>query len=179
MSMIEDGTGTGRKARVGSDFKLATSSEVRASLEVLNEEGAVWSVPMDAIAPSGATKFLYILNNGTSPLGIALIRISSSAAGVFRFLKVTGTAAGGTAVTPTPCKTDSTVPLPGGVQSGASITGLTDAGLLTALYVPANTVLVIDLPERWYLGVNTAFAIQAPGAATVNGSVVIYSDVDE
>jgi len=176
MSMIEDGTGTGRKAKVTLDNLLATQAETRSSLETLNEEGNVWSIPMDAVAPSGATKFLYILNNGTTPLGVALIRISSSVAGLFRFLKVTGTAAGGTAVVPTPTNTASVVPLPGGVQVGANITGLTDAGLLANVYCAVNVVQVIELVARWYVGPNTAIAVQAPGAATVSGNVIIYSN---
>ena len=179
MSMIEDGTGTGSRARVTTTNQLATRAEMRPAIQTLNVDGSVWIVPIDAVAPSGATKFLHILNTGTTPLSISSIRMSSSVAGLFRFLKVTGTPAGGTAVVATPCNTTSVVALPGSVQSGTSITGLTDAGLLLVTYFLVNTLITIDLSERWYVGPNTAVAIQAPAAATVNGGIVVYSDSTE
>ena len=179
MSMIEDGTGTGSRARVTVTNQLATRAEMRPAIETLNVQGNVWSIPIDAVAPSGATKFLHILNTGTVPISVASIRISSSAAGLFRFLKVTGTPAGGTAVVATPCNTTSVVALPGSVQSGASITGLTDSGLLLVTYLLVNTIVMVGLSECWYVGPNTAIAIQAPGAATVSGSIVVYSDSSE
>ena len=118
--MIEDGTGTGRKAAVTSDNKLRTQAEVQDGLEVLNEEGLVWSIPMDALAPSGATKFFYITNTGSRDMGIALIRLVSSVAGVFRFTKVTGTAAGGAAIVAVPTKLDSAAPCPASTQTVSS-----------------------------------------------------------
>ena len=98
--MIEDGTGKGNKTKVNDDNQLETFSTCIDVLELLNENsGAVWVLPMDAVAPSGATKFLYLLNNGTSQIGVAAVRMQSTVAGIFRFTKVIGTAAGGTNLT--------------------------------------------------------------------------------
>ena len=177
--MIEDGTGKGNKTKVNDDNQLETFSTCIDVLESLNEtSGAVWVLPMDAVAPSGATKFLYLLNNGTSQIGVAAVRMQSTVAGIFRFTKVIGTAAGGTNLTAVPLNLGSTIVAPAGAQTGTSITGLTDAGLLLPLYLQANVMFSLDLPGRWYLAPNTALAIQAPGAATVNGIVLIYSEVE-
>lgn len=173
--LLEDGRGSGRKAGVTADNELLVEASVISRLEDLNVNfGEVWTIPIDAVAPSGATKFLYLLNNGSETLGVAAIRLAASVAGVYRITKVMGTAAGGTVVTSVPLNLSSTTPVPGGAQSGATITGLTDAGLLLSLVLVANTMLIVDLPERWYLPPNTAIAIQAPGAATVNGSLVVF-----
>ena len=175
--IIEDGTGTGAKAKVRPDNQLDVHATVISFLEHLNEEeGKVWSVPFDALAPSGATKFFYLSYTGTDRLGIARIRFASSVAGVFRFLKVTGTPTGGTVLVPVPANLGSPVLPTATILSGASITGLTDAGLLLPLYLQANVTYDLELPARWYLMPNTSLAIQAPGAATVNGNMIIFEE---
>ena len=175
--IIEDGTGTGSKAKVRSDNQLDVHATTINFLEHLNEDrGKVWTASFDGLAPSGATKFFYISNTGTGLLGIAGVRFASTVAGVFRFLKVTGTPAGGTTVVPMPCSLGSPVLAHATILSGTSITGLTDAGLLVPLYLQANVSLDLDLPSRWYLPPNTALAIQAPGAAVVNGDMLIFEE---
>jgi len=172
--MIDDGTGTGRKAKVNLSNRLETDSSTTDSLEVLNEQGSVWSLPIDAVVPSGATKFFYLLNNGVNIVGVAAVRIATSVAGVYRFIKVTGTAGGGTAVTAVPNNLGSSTPPPAGGQKGTDITGLTEAACLLPMYCAANTFYEFSLPSRWYLTPNTAIAIQAPATATVNGSLLIF-----
>ena len=68
------------------------------------------------------------------------------------------------------------LPADGVFQSGASITGLTDAALLAPLYVPANSMVTLELQAKWYVVPGTAIAIQAPGAATINGQLTIYTE---
>ena len=177
--MIEDGKGTGFKTEVNDENQLETSAVCIDTIEHKNKEHqVVWYIPMDAVAPSGATKFLYIGNNaGQLNVVVSKVRISSSVAGIFRFLKVTGTPAGGTAIAPVALFLSSVqLPADGVFQSGASITGLTDAALLAPLYVPANTLIILELQAKWYIVPGTALAIQAPGAAAVNGQVTIYTE---
>ena len=97
---IEDGTGSGRKAEVDADNHLVTSAFTAPVLARLNEElGQVFALPLDAVAPSGATVFFIIQNNGQSTYALYQLLLASSAAGVFRVTKVSGTPAGGTALT--------------------------------------------------------------------------------
>ena len=174
--MIEDGKGSGRKAGVDEDNHLQVLAHTETIIALKNwEEGKCWSFPLDGLAPSGATKFFYILNTGTTNIGLAVIRIASSAAGVFRFTKVTGTAAGGTAVAAVPVNLESTLSPAATILSGTSITGLTDAGILYPMYVPANSIVSTELIARWLVPPGTAMAITAPGAAVVNGMILAYS----
>jgi len=177
--MIEDGKGTGFKVEVNDENQLEISAVCIDMIEHKNKDHhVVWYLPLDAVAPSGATKFFYLGNNaGQLNVVVSKIRISSTVAGIFRFLKVGGTPAGGTAINPVSLFLSSMQsPADGVFQSGASITGLTDAALLLPLYVPANTMVIVELQAKWYVAPGTAIAIQAPGAATVNGQLTIYTE---
>jgi hypothetical protein len=176
---IEDGTGSGVKAEVTANNKLAVFSTNITLLEHLNEsDGVVWNIPIDAVAPSGATKFFYLANTGTEMLGIARIVLASSTAGVFKFIKVTGTPSGGSNITAVPANLGSPVLPVATIQSGTNITGLSDGGLLAPLYLQANVTQVLDIPQIWYLPPNTALAIQAPASATVNGYVLVFNEYE-
>jgi hypothetical protein len=176
--IIEDGTGSGSKLKINSNNRIEALAVSVSYLEDLNRNhGTAWIVPMDALAPSGATKFIYMLNNGLQSVGVACVHINSSAAGVYRFTKVSGTAAGGTAIVPSPVNLGSTILAPVLVYGGASITGLTDMGILLLQYVQANVPIEATLYAHWWLTPNTAIAIQAPAAATVNGVFLVYAEV--
>lgn len=177
--MIEDGKGTGTKTEVNDENQLETSAVCIDMIEHKNKDHhVVWYLALDAVAPSGATKFLYIGNNaGQLNVVVSKIRLFSTVAGIFRFLKVTGTPVGGTAVAPTALFLSSMqLPADGVFLTGASITGLTDAALLTPYYIPANTVVTLELQAKWYVAPGTAIAIQAPGAAAVGGQITIYTE---
>ena len=177
--MIEDGKGSGFKAQVNDENQVETSAVCIDMVEHKNKDHHVlWYLPLDAVAPSGATKFFYLGNSaGQFNVVISKIRLSSTVAGIFRFLKVTGTPAGGTAVAPTSLFLSSMqIPADGVFQSGVSITGLTDAALLMPLYVPANSVVTLELQAKWYVAPGTAIAIQAPAAAVVSGAITIYTE---
>jgi len=177
--MVEDGKGTGNKTAVNDENQLETSAVCIDMIEHKNKDHhVVWYLPLDAVAPSGATKFFYLGNNaGQFNVVVSKIRISSTVAGVFRFLKVTGVPVGGTAISPVALFLSSMqLPADGVFQSGTNITGLTDAALLAPLYVPANTVVTLELQAKWYVVPGTAIAIQAPAAATVNGQFTIYTE---
>ena len=177
--MIEDGTGTGNKAEVNDEHQIETSAVCMDMVEHKNKDHhVVWYLPLDAVAPSGATKFFYIGNSaGQLNVVVSKIRLSSTVAGIFRFVKVTGTPAGGTAVAPTSLFLSSMqIPADGVFQSGVSITGLTDAALIIPYYVPANSVVTLELQAKWYVAPGTAIAIQAPAAAVVSGAITIYTE---
>lgn len=176
---IEDGKGTGVRAEVSDENQLEVSAVCLDIIEHKNKEHhVVWYLPLDAVAPSGATKFFYIGNNaGQLNVVISKLRLSSTVAGIFRFVKVTGTPVGGTVIAPTALFLSSMqIPADGVFLSGVSITGLTDAALIAPIYVPANTMITLDLQAKWYIVPGTAIAIQAPAAAVVSGMVTIYTE---
>ena len=176
MGMIEDGTGSGFKAQVTEAHELVTHTHTISEIENVNiSTGRVWSIPLDAVAPSGATYFFYITNLGQTKYGIYRMLLASTVAGVFRVAKVTGTAAGGTAVSPVSLNTGVVVaPDLLTIQKGASITGLTESALIAPIYIPANQPLNLELTSKIVLAPGGALAIQAPAALTVNGFISFY-----
>jgi hypothetical protein len=171
--LIEDGTGSGRKVKVDGEYRMCVAGVVTTYVDHLNHDGFVWSIPFDAIAPSGATKFFHITYTGLYCLNVVRITISSTVAGVFRFLKVTGTPSGGSTITPVCMNLISTNILQALAQQAVSITGLTDAGLLLPFYLTANQTHNLELSTAWIIQPGASLAIQAPGAATINGNMVV------
>ncbi len=178
MTMIEDGTGSGRKAEVDDRNHLHVHAYSVLELEMINEkDGQVFDIPLDAVAPSGATYFFVLQNNGQSTYAMYKILIASSVAGVFRLEKVTGTPAGGTSVTANTMNLGKVSVLDSVLlQTGASITGLTASNPLKLLYLPANQLLQLDIPSRIYMPPGAMLALKAPVGATVNGDLLIYRE---
>jgi hypothetical protein len=173
---LEDGKGRGFEVAVTDKNRLETQAVTRTGVESQNGEGLVWSLVLDGLAPSGATYFFYLLNTGVDTLEISQIGFASSVAGTFRLEKVTGTAAGGTAIVPVTLNLGSSHKPDITLLSGTSITGLTAAGLLAPIYLAANVRQVYEPAGGIYIPANTAIAIKAPAAAVVNGSIVVYLD---
>lgn len=177
---IEDGTGSGFKAKVNKLNNLEVTAYTSAYLEQINEQdGQVFGIPFDAVAPSGATWFFVFQNNGQSTYAVHRIEIASSVAGVFRLSKVTGTPAAGTTVTANSLnlgvlRTLDNVLL----QTGTSITGLTESNPVKLLYLPANNMLVLDVISRIYLPPSSMFGLKAPAGAVVNGGIFIYREAE-
>jgi hypothetical protein len=175
--VIEDGKGTGKKAQVDGDNRLVANAITHPLLEHINEaEGSVWSVPLAAIAPSGATWFFILQNLGQSTIAVASLVLASTVAGVFRVSKVTGTPADGADIAPGNMNlSKTTLPESVTVYGGASITGLTESYLLYPLYIPANSPFVYDDVSRIFIPPGTAVALKAPAALTVNGFLQFFT----
>ena len=176
--MIEDGTGTGRKAKVNLENLLEVVSVGVDYVRHINvTHNKVWTISLDAVAPSGATWFAYFYNGGSKIYVFTRIATASTVAGVFRIAKVTGTAAGGTAIVPSPLNLTSAALMDiCTIQSGASITGLTEANLIIPAYIPANQPVNIESAPGIVLPPGAGIAIKAPGALTVNGFIEVYED---
>jgi len=178
--LIEDGKGSGRKVQVDTANRLVTRSITIPQLEYINEDlGKVWSIPLDAVAPSGATYFFIIKNNGPHTISVCSIAMATSAGGVFRVSKVTGTPVGGTGIAPSNMNLNRT-DLPDSIliESGTDITGLTESYLIHPLYIPTNSPFVYDSDSRLIITPGTSLAFKSHGAATVNGFVQFYEEQD-
>ena len=176
--MIEDGTGTGRKAKVSLDNLLTTLSVKIDEMAYANARGKVWTIPLDAVAPSGATWFVLIVNGGLTTYVVHRLFLATSVAGVFRISKVTGTPAGGTAITPSSMNL-STSGLPDMLttQYGTSITGLTESSIIAPIYLPAGQPVNVETASGIWLPPGTlGLAVKAPAAATVNGFISFYEE---
>ena len=179
---IEDGTGGGFEAEVNAENRLVTESIITSDVEWLNSnQGVVWNLPLDGVAPSGATYFFYLYNSGAADLHVTFLSLNSSAAGLFRFEWVGGTQAGGTDIIANTLNLGKARRPQATIQTGASITGLTagangGTGLIAVQYLPVNVqrdyVPVSDI----VISTGYAVALKAPAAATVNGFMTIYQE---
>lgn len=136
------------KARVNSVGQqlVQAITESRTAQNTLRD-GLVWTLPFDAVDPTGADDyFAYMLNSESDfDLVITRIHVASTVAGTLEVQAVTGTASGGTAVTLEPRNLGSTKLPSGTFETGVDITGLTDAGHLEHVELEANVMQTVSL----------------------------------
>ena len=132
MSIIRDGNGTGKSAKVNSENRLDVESITRPIDQHINELYAKsFSLPFDAIDPTGADDyFFYFKNTGTKNLHITDVRIRSTVAGTVEIHAVSGTASAGTTVTPVNRTIGNSNSLTATIETGVNITGLTNDGVI-------------------------------------------------
>ncbi len=129
MAKIQSGS-NGNVAEVDDENRLLTFAVIQTEDKHANTEGRYWSIFINPTVVTPGSNFFYLTNTGTKDLFITDVRISSSAANVLLYKKVTGVAAGGAAAEVTNRKLgDPKVPN-ATIQEGAAITGLTDDGTL-------------------------------------------------
>jgi len=89
---IEDGRGTGNRARVNTEGQLEVLAvSIPEDRHINSEHEAVWSLPFEGIDPVAADDyFFYIQNTGSKNLGLTDFRISSTVAGTVEIHYVTG-----------------------------------------------------------------------------------------
>jgi hypothetical protein len=130
---IEDGLGTGKIAGVSSENRLCVDAVSEPKDHHTNaESGKVWSLPFDGIDAAGNGDYIfYIQNTGDKSLGITDIRLSAdTAATQIEIHGVTGTASGGSALTPVSRTVGSSAAPTATIETGTDITGLTSSGIL-------------------------------------------------
>lgn len=140
--IIDDGTGVNGSAKVARQ-RLYVNSVTKTEEHEINEvSGKVWSIPFEGLNPTGADDYvLYIKNTGDNPIEISTIRVmADTAATQLELHAVSGTAAGGTSVTPI-SRTVGSASIPTAtIESGSDITGLSDDG--TIMFIQCDTVNV-------------------------------------
>lgn len=120
-------------ADVDKENRLSVFSITQNEDRHANEEGRSWSVFIQATPTGSNSKFFYLKNNGTKDLIITTTRFSSSVITKLFYKIVTGTVGGGTPVTQITNRNLGETASPNAeIQQGvgASLTGLTDVGIL-------------------------------------------------
>ena len=113
-----------------------------------------------AAANSGANECLgYLKNTSDDDLIVDEIAIHSVAADTICVCKVTGTAAGGSAIVPTNMHLGSGKTAVATTMQHTAITGLTDAGRLLNFYLAANTFLTRAPKATIAIEKNSAIAV--------------------
>ena len=130
---IQSGDTAASKMKVDSKGRaLVLAVSETEDFFINKEDGKVWSVPFEGLNPAGADDFVvYIKNTGNNNINITDIRVSADTiATQLSIHKVTGTASGGSAITPVPRNLGSAEIPTATIESGTDITGLTDGGVL-------------------------------------------------
>lgn len=168
-----------RIVEVAEDGHLLTDAVVETDMEHVNEKGLAWSMPFDAIDPTGADDvFLYIKNTESDfNLHVRRIRVSSTVAGMLEVIRVTGTAVGGGDSTLVNFNEAFSVKTPeGSFQTAVDITGLAKGGkyLFQQLTV-ADTNYDIFIPHDIILNKNGALAFNwVPATGILSGTVWFF-----
>ncbi len=167
-----------RSAEVDSEGRFVTSAVTETDMEHRNESGFTWSMPFDAIDPTGADDvFLYIQNLEPSlSMHIRRIRVSSTVAGMVEVIRVTGTAVGGSDVTLVNFNAGFSAKTPTGTfQTAVDITGLTDGGKYSFQRLAADTTHEIALHHDIILDKNGAIALNwVPASGVLSGTVYFF-----
>jgi hypothetical protein len=159
---LEDGTGKGYKASVNSENELEVRAQttIRAEWECHNNARAYAMYFSQAEANSGANECLgYIKNTSDDDLVIDEIAIHSVSADHVYISTVTGTAAGGSAITPTNANVGSGLTATCTTMQHTAITGLTAVGRLMNFYCAANAFLVRSPKATIIIKKNSAIGV--------------------
>jgi hypothetical protein len=159
---IEDGTGHGFKASVNSENELEVRAQItiRAEWENHNNARAYAMYFSQAQANSAGNECIgYIKNTADEDLVIDEIAIHSVAADHVYVSTVTGTAAGGSAITPTNANVGSGLTATCTTMQHTAITGLTAVGRLMNFYLAANAFFVREPKATIVIKKNSAIGI--------------------
>jgi len=178
---IEDGKGSGKLAQVDSENRLITRAVVEEQdLHINKVNNKVWSIPFEGLNPAAGDDYvLYIKNTGTKTINMTGIRIMADTASTqIEVHAVTGTASGGSAITPIN-RTIGASPIPDAIiESGTDITGLTSDGILYFIQCavigteyPLKVSSTIRIPQ------DKAMAILVEtGTANITGTVCLVEE---
>ena len=180
MSIIRDGSGTGRSLTITDENKALVSATTISRDSFINTNyQKVWSLPFEAVDPAGADDyFFYMTNTGAVNLRITDIRLHSTVVGVAKVMGVSGTPsyASATAVSPANRSIGSSRLPPATVNVDANITGLTSLGTIFHMVCDtAGKTLHLRTSANIIIPPGQALALQwgaATGAITGVVSVV-------
>jgi hypothetical protein len=176
---VDDGTGQGYSAKVGSDNRLYTRTVQISEGHHINQENQKnWALPFEGVNPTAANDYIfYLRNSGNTDLYIADFRLSAdTAATQLKIHSVSGVAAGGTTLVPIN-KTIGASPSPNAIiEYGADITGLTDDGTIYFMQLAVVDTLYhlrIGSKIRIPKGKAVALSVETP-TANITGVVSLY-----
>jgi len=120
----------GQVANVSDENRLETFSIIQSDEKHLNVEEKSWTLRFTNTPTGAGDNFFYLKNDGLKDLSLTDIRISSSVVTEILYNHVSGTAVGGTTITPLNRTLGSSKSPDATIEQGVDITGLTDIGVI-------------------------------------------------
>ncbi len=178
MVRIDDGGGKNGFVTVSNNQRLDVSARA-ASREYYEsrDQGQVYSViSVDATAVANEES-IYLQNTSTNKdMIIQNIVISTDTNSLWRIKFVTGTAAGGSALTPVNLNKASSNAADAVARGDGAVTGLTDGGDITLVRIAANSHDELSFSEALRPGQNDAIAVECETNAAVE--IVLFFHFD-
>jgi hypothetical protein len=172
---LEDGTGKGFLAKVDDENRVLTFSVVEPEDKHINIfDGGVWSYNQSTTAAGVGDYVYYLKNTGSSTITVTDLRVFVSAATVVYFDKVTGTAVGGTDLTPVSRNLGSSKTPEATSQEGTDITGLASGGVLYFQACDtANKHYHLKMSANIVIPQGQAVALRTSAAVTVDSLISV------
>lgn len=177
---IEDGTGSGRNAKVTVDNRLATEAVIVFPIEEFSHKGDVFLVSTDFISLTITASYsgiLYLQNNNTTHrIHIAALRQSSTVDSQWRVIKnpTTGTLiSGASVITPQNLRFDSGKTAQMTAYKGVDAATITNGSLVGQYQTPAYTTLPLDIEGGIILNYGNSIAIEAKPSAACQVGVTV------
>jgi hypothetical protein len=174
---LEDGKGTGFRARVDKFNRLDTHNESNQTV-LARHEGRAWSFNFEDVDPVGADdKFVYMTYTGSKALIFTTFRLTSTVTGILKVKKVTGTPSyvSETAMGITSRNLGSAVTLSGAYNQDTNITTLVDAGTILNIGILANDFHDVSLESQLIMTPGTAIALEwGTSTGILNGTITGY-----
>lgn len=155
--------------RVSTSGKgLVESESAPRDFYVSRDDEQVYTLISKDAATASAEETIYLQNTSTDmDLIVDDVTIASDAEYRSQVKFVTGTAAGGSALTPVNLNKSSSNQAAATARGDGSVTGLTDDGLIAVSTTPAAGSLTLQFEEALRLGQNDAIAVESLSIADV------------
>ena len=176
--IINDGTGTGQRAKVDHRNRLSTVAVTESYDREINRlDGKVWSVTSNT-TPVGANDFIfYFKNTGDESITVTDIRASAAGASKLYIQAVSGTPsfAAGADLTPVNRNLGKVETITATIKEDTNTTGLSDDGTIFILPCPtANTLYHISTSSGIIIPKGQAIAAYTSGTTAME---VVWSFV--
>ena len=171
-----DVTGAQSRAK-GSDGRLNVSARTDSrGYYISRDAGQAYSSVFSHTASAAGEYSFYFQNTSTTlDFVVSAIGLNSDLGAYCKLFHVTGTVAGGTAITPTNMNKDSNNDAAGTALEHANstaISGLTTAGIIDYVNIPIQGHEELRLDDRVRLGQNDAIAIEVD--AVTSGTPLVF-----
>ena len=175
---LEDGTGSGYRARVDNDNRLHTSAVTFSESAEIARHHADTYLWTSSFSTNTGEEVIYIKNTSTTQnLIIDKATVNSVLTGLFELCTFTGTA-GGTGITGANSNRTSGKTASASSYGDASVTGLTSATRIDLARVPANGRATMELNDVLILGQGDSIAITYTGSTGITDTIITGYYID-
>lgn len=171
---IQDGKGRGHSAGVSKGNRQLVASDSASRAHFASLDGNCFNlISLDATAAAG-TYPVYLQNDSaTKAVVVDFARVGGVASIFWKFTVVTGTAAGGSALTPVNLNLDSGTAATVTARGNDSITGLTAGNVFAVVRSAANASADVNFDDTVILRQNDAIAVEADAVTSTDVAEIL------